>query len=199
MQSANIGTTNYFLRDEEYYLGSMANSICRIGIYDLTNGFPTNVTPYAYTIAEIDLGTADHHYLGYCLLGETFWPHEDGGTDEYVRWNVPAFGCELMAAYGTDLFIVGTFASYNDSYDGPEETQHLEVGIYHTDTGTWENITDVPWHANAMRDHTVAVAGSTVYVQDGAEFYSYLIPEPATLGLLVVGGLATVLLRRRRA
>ncbi len=202
MQSVTVGTTNYFLRDENYFLGdrNSGDGTIRLGSYDLTQGIPTDQSTLNYTILSFDMGGgAELHYNGFTHLGETYYSGGGGWPAAFYDDAGVAFGTQMMAVDGTDIYIVGECFTWWGCTDPPEGSEHLEVVVYHTATGTWENFEDVPWSGNAYRNHTVTVCNGVLYVQDGSEFYAYnLVPEPATVSLLGLGGLGLLIRRRHR-
>ncbi len=96
-----------------------------------------------------------------------------------------AWGTRQLAVYGTDIYVTGGDTS---SF----------FGVYHCDTDTWEILDSYDNGGGGYRNHSSAVADGVLYVQDGSQYWYYtIVPEPATMTLLGLGGIG-VLARRKR-
>ncbi len=156
MESVNVGNTNYSRSD----LWGWNCQVVHQSTCDLTDpDFPDIAGPWPET-ATHDLG--EGHWLA------TGWAT---GWLAWGCWEEPVYGCDLYAAHGTDIYVVGT--CHHRGADPPEPIPPMEAAVYHTATDSWEDIEDLPFHSNGYRNHTCAVVGGLLYVQDGNGFFVY--------------------------
>ncbi len=105
--------------------------------------------------------------------------HDLGDGNALASNIAAAFGTQCMAVYDGKVYMTGMDMSG-------------EFVMYDPATNAW---TDLPSFLNGpggYRDHSTAVAGGVLYVQDFNQFLAYdlyVIPEPGTIMILAIGGL----------
>lgn len=93
---------------------------------------------------------------------------------------------KMMAVLDGKIYITGSdWSNVFIVYDTATDTWSYPQEYYNPDIGGY-------------RTHSMEIADGVLYVQQSSQFWAYVIPEPATIVLLGIGGIGLLARRRRR-